>query len=354
MSNHSYSLQWIAEHIGGTIDRQFNLSKTINALASIELAGVSDISFIESEKYLDTLCSIKGATVIIRGNLLDANRDSFDASLSFICHPDPYLAFAILSKLFDSFYQDSQTAAIDETAKIASNAKIGAKVTVGANAVIEDDCIIGDNVVIGANCTIGKNSAIGKHCFIHPNAVVYHDSVMGEHCMIHSGAVIGGDGFGLAMNEKGQPVKIYHLGRVVLGNHVEVGCNSTIDRGVLNDTQIHDYVKIDNQVQIGHNCIIGECTRIVSQVAMAGSVTVGKYCVIAGQAAIAGHITIADRVIIFGQAGVSGSILKAGEYGSRRPLLEKNEMLQAAVAYKYLPEMRKQLKLLTKKLVANE
>jgi UDP-3-O-[3-hydroxymyristoyl] glucosamine N-acyltransferase len=224
---------------------------------------------------------------------------------------DPYLAFVKALRYLNP--EPVNQAGIDSTAVISPSATLHSGVSVGAHAVIGAGVVIEENVHIGAGCVIEQNVRIGKNSRLVANITVCRNVRIGASVLIHPGVVIGADGFGIA-NEAGRWLKIPQTGSVIIGDDVEIGANTTIDRGAIEDTVIGEGVKIDNQVQVGHNCIIGAHTAIAGCAALAGSVTIGKRCMIGGATAIAGHIEIADDVIITGLSGVTNSIKQAGMY----------------------------------------
>ena len=343
----SHSVQAIADFLGAHIVGADGVDANeikISSIASLDKANPDQISFLESYKYIEALKTTTAGAVIVRQEQLPEYR----GNSIMLVHPNPYLSYARISQLFDDCYQTTSENIIHPSAVIDTDSSIADNVNIGPNVVIEAGANIADGVVISANCYIGKSASIGKNSWLHPNVVVKHRVQIGEHCILHAGSVIGGDGFGLAMDENGHPLKIHQLGTVILGDYVEVGCNSTIDRGAIANTIIHDYVKIDNLVVIGHNCEIAKNTRIAAQAGMAGSTYLGENCILAGQVGIAGHLKIADNVALYGQAGVTKSIQHAGEYSSRPPLLEKKQWQKSAIAYRQLPAIQKQLKLLLK------
>jgi len=203
--------------------------------------------------------------------------------------------------------------------------------------------------VIGAGCSIGDHVVIGSHARLYPRVVIYHDCVIGDNLIAHSGVVIGADGFGIAMDE-GRWIKIPQIGRVVIGDDVEIGANTTLDRGALDDTVIEEGVKLDNQIQIAHNVRIGAHTAIAGCVGIAGSTSIGKYCQIGGSAGILGHLKIADRVVISSFTLIGKSIREAGTYTGIFPFSKMDEWKKNAVQMRHLDEMLNRIKVLEKLL----
>ena len=214
-----------------------------------------------------------------------------------------------MAQLLDTTPQPAEN--IAPSAVIDASASLGSNVSIGANAVIESGVVLGDNVVIGAGCFVGKNTHIGAGSRLWANVTVYHDIRIGQHCLIQSGTVIGADGFGYA-NDRGNWVKIPQLGSVIIGDRVEIGACTTIDRGALDNTQIGNGVIIDNQCQIAHNVVIGDNTAVAGGVIMAGSLKIGRYCMIGGASVINGHMEICDKVTVTGMGMVMRPITEPG------------------------------------------
>lgn len=285
-----------------------NSEVAITGLGPIETAGAGRITHLSSAPYRRFLTETKASAVLLR------EADAGQCPATAVVVPDPYLAFALVSQLFDD--APRVVPGVDPAATVHPAAQLDSRVAVGANASIAADVVLGPRVEIGAGARIGERTRIGADTVVHPNATLYHGVTVGERCVIHSGAVIGADGFGFASDERGRWIAIAQLGGVTLGNHVVVGACSTIDRGAITDTVVRDGVKIDNQVQIGHNCDIGEHTLICGRVGIAGSTKIGKHCVFAGGAGVAGDrpVTICDNVQVAAVTTVSRSIDRPGVY----------------------------------------
>lgn len=279
----------------------------IDGAASLVSAGPGDIVFVASEKYLGLLGSCKAGAVLVSADHAGGVHGN-----KLICD-NPHVAFA---RALDIFYpQSGALKTIHERAVIAETASLGSDVTVGPNSCIGEFTTVGDDVCIAANVTIGNSVHIGTGTRIEPGVVILDGCHLGKNCIIHAGAVIGADGFGYARDGKSW-VKVAQIGVVRLGDEVEIGANTTIDRGALDDTIIGNRVKIDNQVQIAHNVTIGEDTMIAGCVGIAGSATIGANCAIGGQAGILGHLSITDGVTIGACSLVSKSITNPGMYSS--------------------------------------
>lgn len=283
----------------------------VRRVATLDQAGEGDIAFLANPKYLSRLKTSAAAAVIVGHKARDAVTDR-----PRIVTEDPYLYYARVASLFNP--PPVALPGVHPLASVSSTVPLS--VQIDAGAVVEADVEIGEGVMIGAGCSIGRGSRIGAGTRLAPRVVVYPGSVIGANCILHSGAVIGSDGFGFAREKDGRWVKIPQMGRVVLGDDVEIGANTTIDRGALDDTVIGRGAKLDNQIQIAHNVQIGEDTAIAGCVGIAGSTTIGARCMIAGGVGIAGHLTITDDVVVSAATVVVKSIHKPGVYTSTLPL----------------------------------
>jgi UDP-3-O-[3-hydroxymyristoyl] glucosamine N-acyltransferase len=302
----------------------------VSALATLQSASPTDLSFIANPTYKKHLATTKAGAVICAPDLAEL------ISGNKLIVANPYLCYAQLTALFDLSL--THEAGIHSSAVIGKNCVLGKDVCIQANAVIGDYVTLGDSVNIGAGAVIGSNTIIGARTRLYPNATIYHGVSIGSDCIFHSGCVIGADGFGFSPSPKGW-VKIHQLGGVVIGNKVEIGANTTIDRGALDDTFIDDGVIIDNLVQIGHNVRLGKNTAIAAHTAIAGSTSIGDNCTIAGAVAIAGHVTLADKVHITGMSMVSSSITEAGSYSSGVPLGPTKEWRKNAARFRQLDSL---------------
>ena len=294
----------------------------IRSLAPLEHAESSDVSYIDQERYLSKLQDSKAGAVLIRKE----NLDSIPSHIQPLIVENPHLAFAILSSYFTkSEFSDARTnyalnsGTIDKSAIIMPNVFIGKNVQIGANSLIMPGVIISDDVQIGANCKI------------YPNVVIYRQSIIGNNVNIHAGSVIGSDGFGYAHTKLGEHIKIEHNGITQIEDNVEIGANVTIDRAVFGKTLIKNGAKIDNLVQIGHNCVIGEHSLLVSQVGLAGSTTTGRNVVFGGQAGTGGHIHIGDFTQIAGRGAVGKNLPPNTKWGGH-PLMQLDEWMKFFVS----------------------
>lgn len=313
----------------------------IESVAGMATAGEGQITFLSSSKYRKQLAECQAAAVMLK----EADAEGFEGNALLMA--DPYLGYAKVAQLLDT--TPAAASDIAPSAYVDPTAQLGENVSIGHNAVIEAGARIGANAQIGAGCFIGKNAQIGAGTKLWANVTIYHNVVLGEQCLVQSSTVIGADGFGYA-NDKGEWVKIPQLGSVRIGNRVEIGACTTIDRGALDDTIIEDNVIIDNQMQIAHNVQIGYGTAMAGGTIVAGSTKIGKYCIIGGASVLNGHIEIADGVTITGMGMVMRSIEEKGMYSSGIPLQPNKEWRKTAARTMKIDEMNKRLKAVEKQL----
>ena len=323
-----FTLAELAQRIGAELVGSH--THKIFSLAPLQTAIETDLSFIANPLYKKYLAATKAGAVICTPELAE----QFLGNKLIVAHP--YIGFAQLTALFDKSLTHEVGA--HPTATIGKNCVLGENLSIGANAVIGDDVTLGDGVYIGPGSVVGNHSIIGNRTRLNANVTIYHGVNVGSDCVFHSGCVIGADGFGFAPSQEGW-VKIHQLGGVVIGNKVEIGANTTIDRGALDDTVIDDGVIIDNLVQIGHNVRLGRNTAIAAHTAIAGSTSIGNNCTIAGAVAIAGHISLADKVHITAMSMVSASIHEEGSYSSGVPLSPTKEWRKNAARFRQLDSL---------------
>ena len=299
----------------------------IKNVGTLENASTGEISFLSNNRYIHFLKSTKASAVILKAENLDA------CPVHALIMDNPYLGYAnVVRLLYPGAVTEPGIHAstdIHSTANIHPTAHIGPYVSIGCNAIISA------NVYIGPGCVIGNEITIGTNTRLIANVVLSDGVEIGERGILHPGVVIGADGFGIA-NDNGKWLKIPQVGGVKIGNDVEIGANSTIDRGALGNTIIEDGVKIDNQVQIGHNVHIGEHTAIAGCVGIAGSARIGKRCMIGGAVGISGHLEIVDDVTIMAMTGVANSIKTPGVYASGVPAMDVKTWRKNIVTYKHL------------------
>lgn len=316
-----YRLSEIAVQINATLDLKGLEDTLVTGLAPIENSNSRCISFLSNPKYKVHLAGTQAGAVILSADLAE------DCPVPVLIVKEPYVGFAKTAALFDN--TPKVVPGIHPTAVIHPSVNIPASAAIGAFVVVEEGAVIGENVVIGAGSVIGPYTKLGDHTIIKPRVVTYHGVIIGKHCLIHSGAVLGSDGFGLA-NENGRWLKVPQLGSVELHDEVEIGANTTVDRGAIENTVIGHGVKIDNQVQIAHNVVIGSGTAIAAQVGIAGSAKVGRHCLLGGKVGINGHIEIGDGVMVTAMSGISKNIETPGVYSASmpaRPVREWNKFL---------------------------
>ncbi len=336
-------LRELVERLGGQLIGDAELE--ISGIAPLDEATASHITFLSNSKLRLQAQQTRAAALIL--SAVDDVVVAQNYHGARIVVANPYAYFARAAQLFAAQHAIPvvpgihPSASVDPTAQVAASACIGPHVTVEANAVIGDHCRI------DAGSFIGRGAHIGAGTHFHARVTFHADCRIGERGIIHSGAVVGGDGFGFA-NEGGMWIKIPQTGRVVIGRDVDIGANTTIDRGALADTIIEDGVKLDNQIQIGHNCHIGAHTAMAGCVGVAGSAKIGKHCTFGGAAMVLGHLTIADHVHISSGSQVTRSILEPGQYTGFYPLAKNAEWEKSAAIVRNLATMREKIRALEK------
>ena len=320
-----FTLAQIASRLGGRIAGDPEI--LISQVGSLERAGRGQIAFLSDPKYRSKLAATRASAVI-----LAADAEAHTALPRIICD-NPYAYFARVSQLFNP--RTTQPEGVHPSATVAPSAQLGARLSVGAG------CVVGDGV------------AIGEDSCLYPGVVVYPGCRIGARAIIHSGAVIGADGFGIA-NEGGHWVKIPQIGAVLIGDDVEIGANTTIDRGALEDTVIESGVKLDNQIQIGHNCRVGAHTAIAGCVAVAGSADIGSHCTIGAGALILGHLSICDHVHVSADTVISHSIRKPGTYTGMFPADDNESWARNTAVVRHLAALADRVRELEKRLKIEE
>ncbi|MFC5078440.1 UDP-3-O-(3-hydroxymyristoyl)glucosamine N-acyltransferase [Vibrio thalassae] len=338
------TLAQLAEITGGEIHG--DETTLISAVAPMNSASDGQITFLTNAKYAKHLGECKASAIMVKTSELA------HCKTNALVVADPYVAYAKVAQALDTTPSPASTG-IAPSAVVSSDAKLGQNVSIGANAVIESGAELGDNVVVGAGCFIGQGAELGRNTKLWANVSIYHGVILGDDCLVQSSTVIGSDGFGYA-NEKGEWIKIPQVGTVRIGNRVEIGACTTIDRGALDDTIIEDNVIIDNQMQIAHNVHIGYGTAMAGGTIVAGSTKIGKYCQIGGASVLNGHIEIADGVIVTGMGMVMRSLPEKGIYSSGIPLQTNKEWRKTATRVHRIDEMNKRLKAVEKLLEQTE
>ena len=332
-----YTLGELARRFGLTCSG--NADRRITGLATLANAGPQDLAFLANRKYLPQLSRTGAAAVILHPDLAD------QCPIDCLLSESPYVAFARVTHLFDR--APAPAPGVNQSAVISPDAAVHPEASVGPHAVVEAGAELGPGVVIGAGVYIGHDSRLGAGTRVYPNAVIYHDVHIGEGCVIHSQAVLGADGFGFAPGEEGWE-KICQLGGVRIGDGVEIGACTTVDRGALDHTVIEDGAIIDNLVQIAHNCRIGKNTAIAGCTGLAGSTIIGANCTLAGGVGVVGHVEICDNVHVTGMTMVTKSITEPGSYSSGTPMTPTREWKRSAVRFSQLDSMHQRLAALEK------
>ncbi|MCL4687755.1 MAG: UDP-3-O-(3-hydroxymyristoyl)glucosamine N-acyltransferase [Burkholderiales bacterium] len=327
MPGQALTLQEIARRLGGEIAGDASIA--VRGVATLDEAAPGEITFLANPKYRSRLAATRASAVIL------GPRDRDATPIARIIADNPYAYYARTVALFHP--PRAAVPGVHPTAVVDPSAAVAASAEIGPFAVVAAGARVGERVRIGAGCVVGEGAAIGDDSLLHPRVTVYAGCAVGARCILHSGAVIGADGFGMAP-DAGRWVKIPQVGRAVLGDDVEVGANTTIDRGALGDTVVEEGVKIDNQVQVAHNCRIGAHTVIAGCTGIAGSAVIGRHCVIGGGVGIVGHITIADGVTVTGTTFVTKSITEPGVYSSGMPMMPHADWLRNAVRLRRLGE----------------
>lgn len=341
MSAVQFTLGQLAERLGATL--RGAADKAISGLATLQDAGPDQLSFLANAQYRKFLAETQAGALLLTA--ADAEGYVGDALLV----ANPYLAYAQLSHLFDR--KPVSAVGIHLTACVAADAFVDATASIGAYAVIESGAQIAAGVTVGAQCVVGARSSIGEGGWLAPRVTLYHDVTIGKRVVIQSGAVLGGEGFGFA-NEKGVWQKIAQIGGVTIGDDVEIGANTTIDRGALADTQIGNGVKLDNQIMIAHNVQIGDHTAMAGCVGISGSTKIGKHCMIAGGVGMVGHIEVCDNVFVTGMTMVTRSITEPGAYSSGTAMQTAGDWKKSAARIRQLDDMARRLRDMEKRLAA--
>ncbi|MGS2721972.1 UDP-3-O-(3-hydroxymyristoyl)glucosamine N-acyltransferase [Paraglaciecola aestuariivivens] len=335
------SLGQLAQNIGA----ELHLAKgdtqetPISGLSTLVKANQGQLSFLSNPKYSGQLQNTQAQAVILHPNELA------HCPCSALVMANPYVGFAKAAQILDS--TPAMASELSPLASIGQNVQLGNNVKIAAHAVIEDNVVLGDNVQIGPGCFVGKSARLGANTKLWANVSIYHNVVLGDNCLVQANTVIGSDGFGYA-NDQGKWLKIPQLGSVIIGNNVEIGASTTIDRGALDNTVLADGVIIDNQCQIAHNVEIGENTAMAACSVIAGSTVIGKNCSIAGLVGINGHITVCDNVVFTGMTMVTKNISEPGVYSSGMPASTNKEWRKNMVTLRNITSLNQRVKILEK------
>lgn len=341
MGSRSITLVEAASLIEARLSEESNSSVVINGLNTLEKANHQQVSFLANPRFAKYLHETKAAAVIIDP------KTATHCPVPALIMDNPYLGYAKLSQYFA---RKAAQPHIHQSAVIADDAVIADSVTIGPNVVIGSETVIAESVEIKANSVIGQHCAIGNGSVIEANVSIYDGVKIGERALIHSAAVIGSDGFGFAPDESGTWNKIAQLGSVIIGDDVEVGAGTTIDRGALEDTIIGNGVKLDNQIQIAHNVTVGDHSAFAGCVGVAGSSRIGQRCTLAGGVVVAGHLDMADDVHITAMGLVTKSIDTPGVYSSGTGMQENKLWKRNVVRFRQLDQLASRLSIIEKKV----
>jgi len=333
-----FSLAELADRYG--LEFTGEKGKSVTGIATLAEAGPEDVAFLANNKYLPQLASTRAAAVILPPDMVAR------CPVACLVTETPYVAFARISRLFEKSPQSIP--GIHPTAVLSSEADIHPSASIGPHVVVESGAVVGAAVVLSAGVYVGHDCMLGTGSRILPHAVIHHDVHLGEHCVIHAQAVLGADGFGFAPGPDGWE-KVCQLGGVRLGDRVEIGAGTTVDRGTLGHTIIEDGVIIDNQVQVGHNCRIGKNTAIAGCTGLAGSTIIGSNCTLAGGVGVVGHVEICDNVHVTGMTMVTKSITRPGSFSSGTPMTNTRDWKRSAVRFSQLESMQQRLAALESK-----
>jgi len=328
----AYRIEELAERFG--LKRRGDGDAVIRGVATLPGARGDRLAFLANPRYLRALRGTRAGVVVLR------EEHAAQCPVPALIADDPYLAYAKMAALFDDI-PASQPGA-HASAVIEAGARVSASASIGAFCHVASDVVIEDGVVLGPHCIVGPGCAVGAQSRLVARVTLVTRVTLGKRVLIHPGAVLGADGFGIA-NEQGHWVKVPQLGGVRVGDDCEIGANTTIDRGALEDTVLEEDVRLDNQIQIAHNVFIGAHTAIAGCAAVAGSARIGRHCLIGGAAGVLGHLEIADRVTITAMSLVTHSIREPGEYSSGTPLQENRAWRKNAARFKHLDELARRL-----------
>ena len=306
-----FSLGELAVRFGLTLRGDPSLN--VRSVATLSRANSGALTFLANSRYRRQLESTRATAVILSAE------DEAHCPVAALIHPNPYLAYARIASLMHP--EMTPEPGIHPSAVVADGAQIASSASIGPLAVIEEGARIGERVLVGPCCIVQKGASVGADSTLRSRVNLYPGVTLGQRCILHAGAVVGADGFGFAPND-GTWVKVPQVGSVRIGDDVEIGANTTIDRGAIDDTVVENGVKLDNQIQVGHNVTIGAHTAIAACTGISGSTVIGQRCMIGGMVGFAGHLTIADDVVVTGCSLVSASIKKPGSYSSGMPTVE--------------------------------
>ncbi|GGA07316.1 UDP-3-O-(3-hydroxymyristoyl)glucosamine N-acyltransferase [Dyella caseinilytica] len=337
MSKTEYSVAELAERFA--LEFRGDGARMIDGVGTLSGAGPTQLSFLSNSKYAAQLGGTRAGVVVLHSDTVDS------CPTAALIARDPYVAYAHIAALFEPL--PAAVPGIHPSAVVAPGARVSASASIGPCCVVEGDAVIEDGAVLGPHCIIGSECVVGAQSRLVARVTLVSRVTLGKRVLVHPGAVIGSDGFGLAF-DRDHWVKLPQLGGVRIGDDCEIGANTTIDRGALDDTVLEEDVRLDNQIQIAHNVYIGAHTAMAGCAAVAGSAKIGRYCMIGGNAGVLGHLEVADRVTITAKSLVTHSIREAGEYSSGVPLQENRQWRRNAARFKHLDEYVRRLSALEK------
>jgi UDP-3-O-[3-hydroxymyristoyl] glucosamine N-acyltransferase len=313
--------------------------RIIDGVGTLSGAGPSQLSFLSNNKYAAQLAGTQAGVVVLNSDAVAS------CPTAALVARDPYVTYAHIAALFEHLPAAPQ--GIHPSAVVATGARVSATASIGPCCVIEDGAVVEDGAVLGPHCIVGSHCTVGAQSRLVARVTLVTRVTLGKRVLVHPGAVIGSDGFGLAF-DRDHWVKLPQLGGVRIGDDCEIGANTTIDRGALDDTVLEEDVRLDNQIQIAHNVHVGAHTAMAGCAAVAGSAKIGRYCMIGGNAGVLGHLEVADRVTITAKSLVTHSIREAGEYSSGVPLQENRQWRRNAARFKHLDELARRVSALEK------
>lgn len=330
----------IAAFLGGTVEGDGDIK--VNTFAKIEEAGPGCLTFLANPRYTHYIYTT-GASAVLVSNSFEAEGD---ISAALIRVENPYEALSRLMRMVDQVL-NPQPAGVEQPSFVADGVTVPEEAYIGAFAYIGEGVTLGKGVKIYPNVFVGRGCEIGEGTILYPGVKVYPRCKVGKRCIVHAGAVIGADGFGFAPDAEGKYEKIPQMGIVSIGDDVEIGANTTVDRATMGRTVVGDGTKLDNLIQVAHNCVIGNDTVMAAQVGVAGSTHIGSHCMVGGQVGFAGHITIGDNVQIGAQSGIPNNVA-AGSRLMGYPAVDSREFLRQAALIKRLPSMADELRRIVK------
>ncbi|TAN54415.1 MAG: UDP-3-O-(3-hydroxymyristoyl)glucosamine N-acyltransferase [Betaproteobacteria bacterium] len=335
----AFTLAEIAARFGGRVVGAPQV--LIRQVGTLERAGDGQIAFLANPRYRARLAATRAAAVIV-----GSDAEALTARPRIVCD-NPYAYFARVSQLLNP--PEAVVPGVQSGARVAAGARIDASARIDAGASVEAGAAVGPGCWIGTGCFVGQGTELGEGCRLYPSVVIYAGCRLGARVVLHSGVVIGADGFGIA-REDGRWIKIPQIGRVVIGDDVEIGANTTIDRGAIEDTVIEEGVKLDNQIQIGHNCRVGAHTAMAGCVAVAGSADIGRRCTIGAGAIILGHLSICDDTEVSADTVISRSIRQPGTYTGMFPFDDNRSWARNTALVRHLAELAERVRRLERQL----